>query len=369
LVNPVRIDPKGVMGPTRSQTQRRGWRRSSHGLYVPSWVDPSVVEQRIVEAAAVCPPYGSITGWAALRWLGGRWFEGTRREGSPLPVTIATTDARPQAGIAISAERLNVNEVIAHERLIITRALRSTLFEMRYADSAWAAVVVADMAAFSDLVSLDELWPYALAHGGMTGIPQARDAVQLADENTWSPMETVMRLIWTITAGLARPLTNQPIFDLQGRHVGTPDLLDVESGVFGEYDSQLHLDGKRRLKDLVREDSFRRLGLEPVVMIAGQSRDEVAARIVATRERAMSHPRPRLWTTQQPSWWIPTETVAQRRALSTADRARLLAHRAACPPGISGLSAPKITFHAPEAVIFVPDYPETALTAPGGRDG
>ena len=40
-----------------------------------------------------------------------------------------------------------------------------------------------------------------------------------------------------------------------GRHMGTPDLLDVEAGVYGEYDSELHLDGKRRLKDLVREES------------------------------------------------------------------------------------------------------------------
>ena len=43
------------------------------------------------------------------------------------------------------------------------------------------------MAAFNDLVSLDELWKYALAHGGMTGIPQARDAVRSAAENSWSP--------------------------------------------------------------------------------------------------------------------------------------------------------------------------------------
>ena len=65
---------------------------------------------------------------------------------------------------------------------------------MRYADSWWDAVIVADMAAFSDLVPLDGLWAYALAHAGMTGIPRARDAIAHADENSWSPMEVVMRL-------------------------------------------------------------------------------------------------------------------------------------------------------------------------------
>ena len=62
-------------------------------------------------------------------------------------------------------------------------------------------------------------------------------------------------------------------------------------------------------------------------MVAGETRDEVAARIVAARERALRHGNPRLWTIDQPAWWIPTETVAQRRALSEAERARLLARR------------------------------------------
>ena len=66
-----------------------------------------------------------------------------------------------------------------------------------------------------------------------------------------------------------------------------------------------------------------------VVMVAGEIRDEVAARIVAARERALSHSNLRLWTIDQPAWWIPTETVAQRRALSEAERARLLARRSA----------------------------------------
>ncbi len=296
---------------------------------MPWWVDSSIVEQRIVEAAAIQPTLAAVTGWAALRWLGGKWFAGTRPDGTLLPVTLAADDIRPQPGIVITEERLNSFEVIGRDRLLLTRPLHATLFAMRYADDLWSAVVVADMAAFNDLVAVDELWTYALAHSGMTGIPQARDAVLLADENSWSPMETIMRLTWTLVAELPRPLTNQPVFDLQGRHVGTPDLLDVESGTYGEYDSSYHLDGARRVTDLQREHALRSVGLEPVVMMAGEpgGRDAVAARIVQTRQRALRHGRDQLWTIEQPSWWIPTETVAQRRALSDADKVRLLAHR------------------------------------------
>ena len=170
---------------------------------------------------------------------------------------------------------------------MITRALRSTLFEMRYADSLWSAVIVADMAAFDDLVSLDELWQYALAHGGMTGIPQARDAVRSGRrEQLVAHGDGDAADLGVHCRAWPGRCTNQPIFDLHGRHIGTPDLLDIEAGVLGEYDSELHLDGKRRLKDTAREEAFRRLGLEPVVMVAGQGRDEVAARMIATRERA-----------------------------------------------------------------------------------
>ena len=329
LVAPRLIDPSGKRGPTPGQARGPSWRRTGYGFYVPAWVDATLVEQRILEAGALLPAYGGVTGWAALRWLGGSWFTGLRADGTALPVTLAALDIRSRAGIVPCEERLDPEEIAVHDGLRVTRALRSTLFQMRYADSLWDAVIVADMAAFSDLVSLDELWPYALAHGGMTGIPQARDAIGHADENSWSPREVVMRLIWTHTAGLGRPLTNRPVFDLHGRHVGTPDLLDVEAGVYGEYDGAMHLDGKRRLRDLVREDAFRRLGLEGVVMVAGENRDEVAARIIAAHDRAVRHGNPRLWTIDQPHWWMPTETVAQRRALSEANRARLLAHRAA----------------------------------------
>jgi hypothetical protein len=297
---------------------------------VPSWVDSSVPEQRVLEAASLDRGNAYITGWAGLRWLGGRWFTGTRPDGSYLPVTLSAVHLRPQPGIAISKERLNAFEVIGLHGVLLTRPLHSTLFEMRYAESLWSAVVVADMAAFNDLVALDELWTYALAHSGMTGIPQGRDAALLADENSWSPMETIMRLIWMLVAGLERPLTNQPVFDLQGRHIGTPDLLDVGSGLYGEYDSAYHLDGARRVEDLRREYAFKRVGLEPVVMMSGGpgGREAVAERIIHARDRAVRLGHDRLWTIEQPSWWTPTETVAQRRCLSPSDRVRLLARRA-----------------------------------------
>src|SRR3954468_20256429 len=114
LVDPMRLDPTGEAGPTTAQARGRAWRRSSRGLYVPSEVDRSVPEQRIVEAAAVLPAYGGVTGWAALRWCGARWFDGLAQGGRvERPVTLATScsDVRSQTGIVVSAEGLAPDEL------------------------------------------------------------------------------------------------------------------------------------------------------------------------------------------------------------------------------------------------------------------
>lgn len=321
--------------PTRDQVRAGEWRRSSRGLYVPTWVDPAVPEQRVVEAAALLPSVGGVTGWAALRWAGGFWFDGRvggSVDGSLTDVTLAVggSNVRPQPGIAMSEERLNPTELAAVDGLPLTVAVRSVCFEARYAPSLWRAVEVIDMAAYSDLASIDEVAAYVATRSGWTGVQQCRDALALADENSWSPPETWLRLVWELVARRGRPLTNRPVFDLAGRHLGTPDLVDPEAGVVGEYDGALHLAGSRRALDVAREATYRRAGLECVTAVAGDRphRDRVAARVDDAYHRAAAAPAGRRqWTIDPPSWWVPAETVAQRRALTAEQRDRWLAHR------------------------------------------
>jgi hypothetical protein len=306
---------------------------------VPSSIEATRVEQRIVEAAAVIPPGGgAVTGWAALCWLGGTWFQGTNSAGEPLPVDLAVwSNIREQEGIALCRERLSPADVMEVDGLPITIPVRSVAFAMRYAANLREAVAVFDMAAFNDLVSKDELVTYAgLAPreglSGWTGMPVCRKSTGLGDENAWSPREVGTRLNWELDADLPRPLTNVPVFDLSGHHIGTPDLLDPVAGVAVEYDGAMHLEGARRAHDVRREEAFRQVGLECLTVLAGDSsnRPLLAGRMIAARERALWLPEDaRRWTIQPPPWWIPTLTVAQRRALTESQRARLLRHRAA----------------------------------------
>lgn len=335
LVAPVRIDPAGLLGPTRGQAAGPHWRTVARGWHIPAELNALDPDQRAVEAAATLPAYGGVTGWAALRWLRAHWFSGLGHDGvSLLPVTLATglQHVRARPGVAISEERCSPADLTVVDGLTITTAVRSTCFEMRYASSLERAVCALDMAAFADLVSIAELRAYAVEHPGWTGIPQCRDALLEADENSWSVRESLMRQVWQHDAQLPRPLTNRPVFDLQGRHIGTPDLLDPVAGVVGEYDGSLHLAGRQRARDLRREHAFRAVGLEYVVMVAADFADVpgFVARLHGTYARALREPAAsHAWTTKPPPWWTPTLTVRQRRALDPVQRERLLRHRRA----------------------------------------
>ena len=335
LVVPVPVDPAGVTGPTAGRARGPNFRSTSRGLYVPSHVDSSLREQRIVEAAAVLPAYGGVTGWAALAWAGGRWFDGLAPDGHTLrPVWLATScaDIRSQPGFRVSAEGLNPRDLIELDGLRITSLVRSVCFEMRYAATVRRAAQALDMAAYSDLVSIEEAQLYALTLSGRTGVPRCREAIGLADENSWSPQETMMRFVWQLDAGLPRPLCNVPVFDSRGRHVGTPDLLDPVAGVVGEYEGSLHLQGFQRSKDVRREGVFRGLGLEYVTMVAADHGDPGAfiQRLYDAYERARWIPASqRTWSLTPPPWWTDVSTVAKRRALTGSARERLLRMRVA----------------------------------------
>ncbi len=333
LVVPVPVDPAGIDGPTAKQARGPHWRASSRGLHLPAHVDSTVPEQRIVEAAARMPMQGAVTGWASLRWRDARWFTGWAGDGSsPLPVTLAIPhgDLRPVDGIRISEEGMRFDDVELVDGLWLTTCLRTVLFEMRHADSVADAVIALDMATYSDLMSIVEMVAYAVAAGPVNGIIQAREALTLADENSWSPRETLFRILWELVAGRPRPWCNVPVFDLAGRHIATPDLLDPWAGVAGEYEGAVHLDSSRRSSDVRREAALRKLGLEYVTMTGSDHADPrpLVDRIDAAYGRAGRLSQTgRLWTVAKPSWWIDTSTVAARRALSPGQRARLLRYR------------------------------------------
>lgn len=332
LVRPVRVDPDGVEGPTRGQSRSSAWRSSSHGFYVPASVDPSLPEQRIVEAGHFLGDMASVTGWAALRWMGSLWFDGLAeggREERPVDVAVRHNALRSQPGIAMTSEFVPPRDRIVVDGLNVTTPVCALSFLMRYAPDARTAGRYFSMAAAADLVSTAELREYHELLYHFTGIPQGRQGLLLGEENAWSPREFDLAMVWQLDARLPRPLLNRPVFDLNGRHVGTPDLIDPTSGTLGQYDGRLHLAGKRRARDLGREDDYHRVGLECFTIVHEDFADpaRMIDRMLAARARALARTGPRLWTIDPPPWWVPTHTVELRRALTPAQRERFLGYR------------------------------------------
>lgn len=256
---PARIDPAGVRGPTPGQARGPRWRRVGAGLYVPADTDSAALEQRIVEAVLGCAGPAMATGWAGLAWLGGRWFGGLAPDGrTPRAVPVALGDrraVRPRPGVQVTEDWLFVDDRIEVDGLPLTTPERSVTWEARRARTLVAAVQVIDMAAYDDLVDVETLGDYVARLPCRPGVVRLREALRWSDENAWSPREVAMRLCWRRERPWSNPRSNVPLFDFDGHHLLTPDLLDVDRGVAGEYDGAVHLGDEARRRDLDRKRS------------------------------------------------------------------------------------------------------------------
>ena len=86
---------------------------------------------------------------------------------------------------------------------------------------------------------------------GWTGVPHARQALPFADENSWSPAETLMRLVWEVDAELPRPMCNVSRSSISTAGISAPRTCWTrKSGLMGEYDGSGHLLRGQRARDV-----------------------------------------------------------------------------------------------------------------------
>jgi hypothetical protein len=270
LVLPVRVDPAGETGPTRGRAAGPGWRRTGPGLFVPASVSDELVEQRIVEATGLAPARAVVTGWASLRLQGGGFFDGLARDGrTRLPVPLSANGARFAASPAVLRTRDVVppDEVTVIHGVRVATVARALFDEMRRQPGLREAAVAASMACAARLTSVRRMEAYCVGRRGHRDVRRVRDALTLAVEGARSPQEARFGLLWELDAGWGRPLLNRVVLDLDGRKVATPDLLDVERGVVGEYAGADHRDIDRHERDIAREAALRAVGLEYVEVV------------------------------------------------------------------------------------------------------
>lgn len=307
LVLPVGVDPEGRTGPTRHQAQGPRWRQTSSGRYVPSTVDGSRVEQRVLEQGSRVRTHGAVTGWASLRWHGAARFDGTSLDGTwaPVPLVTGGSRLRGDARVVISQEQLAPPERVCLGPLWLTVPPRAVFDEIRRHRNVREGAVDIDMTVAAGVCTWEEIAAYIGRRNAWTGIELARQALALSGNDCRSPQEVRMVLVWMLDADLPRPMCNVPLFDHTGRLLAVADLFDPETGCVGEYQGLDHKSGERHRRDVAREQRLRDAGLECFEVVGGDLRDRgmVAARMRAARQRASYSTIPCGWTLTQPDWW------------------------------------------------------------------
>ena len=291
--------------------------RLAHGYYA-SADRPECVEQRIIDAAARLhgdPGRGVVTAWAGLRWCGARFLDGVAEHGvGELPVEMNVSGSLLELpGTLITKRSMAPSETRVVADLPVASVQRCLFDEIVRRSDLWAAVQAIDMAAAAELISAWVFATYVGVCNSRTGAALARHAVSLAVDEARSPRETWMRLVWRLICGLAPPLVNQPLYDLDGRLIGVPDLFDPVAGFAGEYQGAHHKAIVQHRNDVDRAELFRLHGIEIVEAVRGDSREHAASRILQARARAkFLLPAERTWTLTPPRWIPKVETLDQK---------------------------------------------------------
>jgi hypothetical protein len=259
-------------------------------LFVPATVTDDLVEQRIVEQG-VRLHRGAITGWAALRLLGGGYFDGLARDGrTRLPVQVAANGDRIRSSEDVDVRRVRVeeSEVVIRYGVRCAAPERALFDAMRWAGSMEDRVVAVDMAAAAELTSIRRQAAYVRVPTGARDRASTIEPLRWASEDALSPPEVRLRLVWRRRFDWAPPLANRTVLLLDGRRLGTPDLVSERLGMGAEFDGAEHRGRTRHRRDVGRLDDFQRAGLEIATFVGEDLEDEdlVEGRLRAAHERA-----------------------------------------------------------------------------------
>ena len=241
---------------------------------MPARVGDEPVEQRILEAYAGGGPRCVVTGWAALRLLGGGWFEGLAGDGhTRLPVELASNGDRLRSrhGLLVVADTVPDDEVILVHAIRCASPERALFDELRRlgVNRPREMVVAIDMACAGELTSIKRMQRYCATRRWYRDVRiVSDDPLAMAVEGSRSRFESLFRIVWEYDAGWGRPLVNRELYDSHGRLLGVPDLFDPGRGVVGEFAGAGHRDKDQHAHDLDREADFRRVGLEYVEIVA-----------------------------------------------------------------------------------------------------
>jgi hypothetical protein len=282
------------------------WRAPFRNVHVWSATDPDEPRQRALEAAALLPGEGAVGGWAAAAIgnngeLDGRGPSGNEKQ----PVLLCLPRSlriRRSPDVLPWRSHLDQADVVVVDGVRVTPPVR-TAFDIARKGTLEEGVTAIDCLARGRPDFLDLLAGYTRAHLKLHGARRVLGAVSLSSCRSRSAGETRFRLLWVRDAGLCRPEVNCVVRTEDGFILGMPDLLDVEHGVFGEYDGAGHRQVVQHTQDNAREEWIEHAG-GIVVRATGPDLGTFRRRSVARLHAA--HTRGREQGTASRGWtWEP----------------------------------------------------------------
>ena len=340
LVEPVRRGAEDSGGPTPGILRGPAWLQVGRGWHVPAGT-PRTPEQRAYEVGVRLRPDGLVTGWAALRLAGARYFEGLAKDRrTPLPVPVLLRHEARLRGPEVVVERTRgpLPAAVTRSGVRCVPGELALLHEVRRATSGRRAGVMVDMALAAGVVDLGRLREAASAQRRLPAA--AAYALERACAECRSPRESAMLQVWESAAGFPRPLMNREVRDLTGRLLAVVDLLDVEAGVCGEFNGAAHRSAARQSRDEKRHADLRAVGLETFAVVGSDSEQVQVDRMIAARGRALwLPPAERRWRVgafvPAPALVVPDEEEAARERIMLEHYAALEERELGEPSGRS----------------------------------
>lgn len=237
-------------GPIRGHIRSTGFRRVSHGLFLPSTGPPQEdVDERLRELSAwlLVLPDGSAFTHLTAAWLYGWWLP-SGLDPMPTFAAVPSTSRGPRRpGLLVSRPTHGFEPVTVRGLPVVPaeEALLACARELGLLD----LVPLVESALRNGHVDSDAL--SRVAHSGRPGTPQLRRAVALANARSQSPWETKLRMFHQ-SVGVAVEVQKE-VRDDGGRLIAIADLWVVGTNSIHEYDGAGHRTGSQHVVDLRRD--------------------------------------------------------------------------------------------------------------------
>jgi hypothetical protein len=235
------------------------WKPAWRGVHVPHTADLKDPDVRLEAVGALLPDGAALGGWAALHARNVPGLDGriglTGKTRSILICVGPVMLMQPRSGLIIDRARFSPAELSVCSGVPVVSPERAICQIARH-NGAEYGLAVADATCRKGVTTPTRLREFVATQHRRPGVPAMRLVAQLVDPRSASMPESHLRYVWVVLAGLPVPLVNPSLVDESGVFIGSPDLLDREAGVVGEYDGATHRGLTTHTNDNNREEGF-----------------------------------------------------------------------------------------------------------------